>query len=183
MKNLKRFALAIAISAALTAPIATAQQRGTAERNLTRMEREVRHELVMLPYYNVFDNLAYKVDPSGVVTLYGAVTRPTLKDSAERVVKDVEGVSRVVNNIEVLPVSPSDDRIRIATYRRIYGYDSLQRYGLAAVPSIHIIVKNGDVTLEGVVDNEADKNMVGMQARSVPGVFSVKNNLQVEQSK
>jgi hyperosmotically inducible protein len=135
----------------------------------------------MLPYYDVFDNLAYKVD-GGTVTLYGQVTRPTLKDSAERVVKDIEGVERVENQIEVLPPSPTDDRIRIATYRAIYGHSALQRYGFGAVPPIHIIVKSGNITLEGVVDNEADKNIAGIQARSVPGVFSVTNNLQVVKS-
>ncbi len=179
MQRLGRFALGVAIAAALTAPVAApAQQRGLSEKGRARIEREVRHELVMLPYYDVFDNLAYKVD-GGNVTLYGQVTRPTLKDSAERVVKDIEGVERVDNQIEVLPPSPTDDRIRVATYRAIYGHSALQRYGLAAVPSIHIVVKNGHVTLEGVVDNEADKDIAGIQARGVPGVFSVTNNLQV----
>ncbi|HWR49839.1 MAG TPA: BON domain-containing protein [Bryobacteraceae bacterium] len=180
MQRLGQFALGIAIAAALTAPVqASAQERGISERGRARIEREVRHELVMLPYYDVFDNLAYKVD-GATVTLYGQVTRPTLKDSAERVVKDIEGVEKVDNQIEVLPPSPGDDRIRLATYRAIYGHSTLQRYGLAAVPPIHIIVKNGNVTLEGVVANEADKNIAGIQARGVSGVFSVTNNLQVE---
>jgi hyperosmotically inducible protein len=144
-----------------------------------RIAKEVRHELVMLPYYNVFDNLAYKVDGS-TVTLLGQVTRPTLKSDAERVVKCIEGVEKVVNNIEVLPVSPNDDRIRTAVYRAIYGHTALQRYGLQAVPPIHIIVNNGNVTLEGVVASEADKNIANIQANSIPGVFSVKNNLRVE---
>ena len=144
-----------------------------------RIAKEVRHELVMLPYYNVFDNLAYKVDGS-TVTLLGQVTRPTLKSDAGRVVKSIEGVEKVVNNIEVLPVSPNDDRIRTAVYRAIYGHTALNRYGLQAVPPIHIIVNNGNVTLEGVVANEADKNIANIQANGVPGVFSVKNNLRVE---
>src|SRR6267143_4673221 len=114
-----------------------------------RLVKEVRHELVMLPYYNVFDNLAFKVDGS-TVTLLGQVTRPTLKSDAERVVKSIEGVERVVNNIEVLPLSPNDDRLRLAVYRAIYGDTTLNRYGLQAVPPIHIIVKNGQVSLEGV---------------------------------
>jgi hyperosmotically inducible protein len=148
-------------------------------RGQQRMAREVRHELVMLPYYGVFDNLAFRVN-GDTVELYGQVTRPTLKSDAENVVKDVEGVTRVVNNIEVLPLSPQDDRIRLAAYRSIYGHPALNRYALAAVPSIHIIVKNGNVTLEGVAANEGDKNIANIQANSVPGVFSVTNNLQIE---
>jgi hyperosmotically inducible protein len=144
-----------------------------------RIIREVRHELVMLPYYGVFDNLGFQVDGSNV-TLLGQVTRPTLKSSAENVVKKIEGVEKVVNNIEVLPLSPNDDRIRLAAYRAIYGHTQLNRYALQAVPPIHIIVQNGNITLEGVVANEADKNVAGIQANGVSGAFSVKNNLQVE---
>lgn len=144
-----------------------------------RFVKEIRHELVMLPFYGVFDNLSYKVDGYNV-TLMGSVTRPTLKSSAENVVKDIEGVQNVTNNIEVLPVSPQDDRIRLATYRAIYGHNVLNRYALQAVPPIHIIVKNGNISLEGVVANEMDKNVAGVQARSVPGAFAVNNNLQVE---
>jgi hyperosmotically inducible protein len=141
--------------------------------------REVRHELLMLPYYGIFDNLAYRVD-GNTVTLFGEVSRPTLKSDAENVVKRIEGVDRVINNIEVLPVSPMDDRIRIATYRAIYGYGPLQRYAMGAVPPIHIIVKNGHVTLEGVVANKGDADIANIRANGVPGVFSVTNDLQVE---
>jgi len=144
-----------------------------------RLAREVRHELVMLPYYGVFDNLAYSIN-GATVTLTGQVSRPTLKSSAENVVKRIEGVERVVNQIEVLPLSSHDDNIRMATYRAIYGHTALNRYALRAVPPIHIIVKNGNVTLEGIVANEADKNIAGMQANGVSGVFSVTNNLHVE---
>ncbi len=144
-----------------------------------RLAREVRHELVMLPYYDVFDNLEFRVD-NGHVILSGQVVRPTLKSSAENVVKDIEGVEKLTNNIEVLPVSPNDDRIRVATYRAVYGHTSLQRYSVRSVPPIHIIVKNGNVTLEGVVANEGDKNIANIQANGVSGVFSVKNNLRVE---
>ena len=145
-----------------------------------RLLKEVRHELVTLPYYNVFDDLSYKVDGS-TVTLYGAVTRPTLKSDAENVVRRIEGVTQVVNNIEVLPLSPNDDRVRIAVYRAIYGSPSLaDRYGYRAVPSIHIIVKNGHVTLTGAVANQGDKNIANIQANGVGGVFSVTNNLVVE---
>jgi hyperosmotically inducible periplasmic protein len=146
----------------------------------SRIAQEVRHQLVMLPYYGVFDDLAFRVDGS-TVTLLGAVTRPTLKSDAENVVKRVEGVTQVVNNIEVLPLSPMDDQTRRAEYRAIYGDPALStRYGYRALPSIHIIVKNGNVTLEGVVANEADKNLVNIRANGVPNVFAVKNDLQVE---
>ncbi len=144
--------------------------------------KEVRHVLVMLPYYSVFDNLAYRVEGDKVM-LEGQVVRPTLKSDAEAVVKSIPGVATVVNNIEVLPPSPMDDQLRRTLYRVIYGEPALSRYSYSAVPSIHIIVKNGNVTLEGVVDNETDKNLAGLRANSVPNVFSVKNNLQVEGGK
>jgi hyperosmotically inducible protein len=143
-----------------------------------KLLKEVRHHLVMLPWYSVFDNLAYKVE-GDKVTLYGQVIRPTLKSDAEAAVKSIEGVASVVNDIEVLPLSPMDDQIRRAVFRAVYGDPGLSRYSVQAVPSIHIIVKNGNVTLEGVVDNEADKNLAGLRANGVPNVFSVKNNLVV----
>ena len=147
-----------------------------------RLEKEVRHELVMLPFYGVFDNFAFKVD-GYKVTLLGQVTRPTLKADAERVVKGIEGVESVENQIDVLPLSPNDDRIRLAVYRAIYNQTALNRYALRAVPTIHIIVRNGNVTLEGAVATEADKNIANMRANSVHGVFSVTNNLQVDKEK
>lgn len=140
--------------------------------------KEVRHELLLLPYYSVFDNLAFKVD-GDAVTLLGQVTRPTLKSDAESAVKSVEGVSQINNQIEVLPPSPGDDRLRMALFRVIYSAAPLQRYSFQNVPPIHIIVDMGHVTLEGVVDSESDKNVAGIQANSVPGVFSVTNNLRV----
>lgn len=146
-----------------------------------RIAKEVRHELVMLPYYSVFDNLAYRVDGTRV-TLFGQVTRPTLKSDAENVVKRVEGVTGVTNEIEVLPVSPNDSRLRVAVYRAIFSKPSLQRYEMGAIPPIHIIVKNGNVTLVGVVANDGDKNIAGLAANGVPGVFSVKNDLTVEKA-
>jgi hyperosmotically inducible protein len=157
------------------------ERRPPSERGQARLQKEVRHELVMLPYYDVFDNLAYKVD-GGTVTLFGQVTRPTLKSDAERSVKGIEGVERVDNRIEVLPLSPNDDQIRRAVYRAIYGTTGLDRYGLRAVPTIHIIVKNGHVTLEGAVANEGDKNLANIKANGVSGVFSVTNNLQVDRT-
>lgn len=166
-------------------PAAPAAGSGNADRTLgrgaspDRIAREVRHELVMLPYYGVFDNLAFRVD-AGTVTLLGQVTRPTLKSDAENVVKRIEGVDRVINEIQVLPLSPNDDRLRMQAYRTIYGDPALSRYALNAVPPIHILVDNGNVTLAGVVANEGDKNIAGIRANGVPGVFSVKNELQVE---
>jgi len=141
--------------------------------------REVHHELVMLPYYGVFDNLAFKVD-GRTVTLLGEVSRPTLKSDAENVVKKIEGVQRVDNQIKVLPLSPMDNRIRLAEYRAIYSEASLQKYALQAIPPIHIIVDNGKVTLVGVVMDKGDKNLAGIRANSVSGVFSVTNDLQIE---
>ena len=151
------------------------------QKSIDRIYKEVRHELVMLPYYGVFDNLAYKVDSDGTVTLLGQVSRPTLKSDAENAVKHIEGVEKVVNNIEVLPTSINDDRIRRAAYRAIYGNSVLSQYQLRAVPPIHIIVKNGNITLEGVVARQMDKQIAGIQANGVHGVFSVTNNLVVEE--
>jgi len=151
------------------------------QKSIDRIYKEVRHELVMLPYYGVFDNLAYKVDPDGTVTLLGQVARPTLKSDAENAVKRIEGVEKVVNNLEVLPTSGNDDQIRRATYRAIYGNSVLSQYQLRAVPPIHIIVKNGHVTLEGAVARQMDKQIAGMQANGVHGAFSVTNNLVVDE--
>ncbi len=157
---------------------ATAQE---SERMQDRITKQVRKELVMLPFYSVFDNFKYKVGPNGEVTLLGEVNRPTLKTDAERVVKRIEGVTNVTNNIEVLPLSPMDDRIRLATYRAIYGHSALRPLAIRAVPPIHIIVKNGNVSLEGVVNTKLESQVAETQARQVPGVFEVKNNLMVEQ--
>ncbi len=143
-----------------------------------RISREVLHELLMDPYYSVFDNLAFKVD-GRTVTLLGQVSQQVVKDDAVASVKKIEGVENVVDNIEVLPPSPNDDRIRRQLYRAIYGFDGLSRYSWGAIPSIHIIVKNGHATLVGLVDNDNDKNMAGIRAKGVPGVFSVQNDLEV----
>jgi hyperosmotically inducible protein len=150
-----------------------------ADAKLSNIERQVRHELVMLPYYGVFDNFTFRVDGSKV-TLMGEVTRPTLKTSAEKVVAQLEGVEKVDNRIKVLPVSPNDDRVRVAVYRAIYYHPSFTRYAIRSVPPIHIIVNNGDVALEGVVATKFDKDVANIQANGVSGVFSVTNNLRVE---
>jgi len=155
-----------------------AQQTPPSDRAVERIQKEVRHELLMLPYLGVFDNLAYKVDGYNV-TLLGQVTRPTLKSDAENVVKKIEGVEKVDNQIEVLPPSPMDDQLRRRLYRAIYGFPSLQKYSMGVQQPIRIIVKGGNVSLEGVVDNEADKNTAGIRAKTVSGVFGVTNNLQV----
>jgi hyperosmotically inducible periplasmic protein len=149
----------------------------------SKIAKEVRHQLVMLPYFGVFDDLAFQLN-GGTVTLLGAVTRPTLKSDAEHAVQRVDGVTQVINNIEVLPPSPMDDQIRRAAYRAIFGDPALSdRYGFRAVPSIHIIVKNGHITLEGVVANQADKNLAGIRANGIPNAFSVTNDLLVESDK
>jgi hyperosmotically inducible protein len=132
----------------------------------------------MLPYLDVFDNLSFNVD-EGTVTLTGQVTRPTLKGDAEKAVKRIEGVEKVDNQIEVLPLSPHDDRLRLSLYRAIYGFPSMNRYALPVIKPIRIIVKNGNVTLEGIVDNQADKSVANIRANGVHGVFSVTNNLRV----
>jgi len=147
-----------------------------------RITREVRHELLMLPYFGVFDYIAFKVDGE-TVTLLGQVVRPTLKSDSENVVKRIEGVEKVDNQIEVLPPSPMDDRLRLQLYHKIYAYAPLEKYALGVQKPIRIIVKSGRVTLEGVVDNENDKNLAGLRANGVSGIFSVTNNLQVVPSK
>lgn len=146
-----------------------------------KLVEKVRKELVTLPYFSVFDNLAYNY-ADGVVTLTGQVTRPTLKSDAGRVVARIAGVEQVVNNIEVLPLSGFDDRTRVAVYRAVYRQPGLDRLSFQAVPPIHIIVKNGNITLEGVVLNQGDKNRAFIAANGVANVFSVTNNLRVEKA-
>jgi len=182
-----KLASTAAILVTLAVPsMAIAQQQTPAVRASSHsddaIKREVRHELVMLPWYSVFDNLAYSVN-GYQVTLVGQVVRPSLKSDAEAAVKKIEGVESVDNQIEVLPPSPNDDQIRRAEFRAIYSQPSLQRYAEGAVPPIHIIVNNGHVSLEGAVATDADKDVANIQANTVPGVFSVTNNLTVESGK
>jgi len=179
-----RFGLLIVLASCLSlAPLSGVAQSGQQpSRSQDRVTKEVRHELLMLPYFGVFDSIAYKVD-GGTVTLLGQVVRPSLKSDAENAVKHIEGVDRVDNQIEVLPPSPMDDRLRLELFRAIYQFPALQKYELGVQKPIRIIVKNGHVTLEGVVDNEADKNLAGVRANGVPGIFSVTNNLQIGESK
>ena len=173
---LKGFLLSFVILVAVTstATAAMGQTNG-------RIVREVRHELVTLPYYGVFDWLQYEVRPNGEVVLRGQVVRPTTRSDAEGRVKEIDGVKSVTNQIETLPLSPNDDRLRVALYRQIYGFNSpLFRYAHQAVPSIHLIVNRGHATLKGVVANRGDANLAYIRARTVPGLFSVKNELTVE---
>ena len=171
-------AVVIATSAAVAAPAKAdpAAERTTYE----QLAKKVRKELVTLPWYGVFDNLAYEIDGS-TVKLYGQVVRPTTRTDAERRVRKLAGVERVENNIEVLPLSSFDDSIRVRAYRTLYNWDSpLFRYGRGTNPSIHIVVNRGHLTLEGVVANENDRRLAYVMANSVPGVFSVTNNLRAE---
>jgi hyperosmotically inducible protein len=158
-----------------------AQRDQPSAKSEDRISREVRHELLMLPYFGVFDNIGYKVE-GYTVTLVGQVVRPTTKSDAENAVKHIEGVEKVDNQIEVLPPSSMDDRLRVELFRAIYQYPALQKYELGVQKPIRIIVKNGRVTLEGVVDSDADKNLAGLRANGVSGTFSVTNNLQVVKS-
>lgn len=149
-----------------------------APRDLSPLENKVRHELVTLPYLTIFDDISFRVDGS-TVTLFGEVTKPILKSDAGNVVKRVEGVTRVDNEIEVLPLSPMDNSIRLREARAIFGYPALQRYGMGTMPAIRIIVKNGNVTLVGAVQSDMDKQLAYTRANGVPGVFAVNNELQV----
>lgn len=170
---------ASAVIILLSSILALGQNAQPSPKAEARIQKEVRHQILLLPYLGVFDNIEYQVNGYDV-TLLGQVTRPSLKSDAGSAVKSIEGVEKVDNQIEVLPASPSDDRLRIALFRAIYGYPALQRYALPVIKPIRILVKNGHVTLEGVVDSEADKNIAGIQANTVPGIFEVKNNLRVE---
>jgi hyperosmotically inducible protein len=179
MKTIKNKTIAIGGVLALVTSMAFSAFAGPRDGSVQPESEKVRKQLVTLPYYGVFDNLAFKVDGS-VVTLYGQVTRPTTRKDAQRRVARIEGVSSVVNNIEVLPLSSFDNQIRVRTYRAVFGKGSLYRYALGANPSIHIVVNRGNVTLEGIVSNKADSQIAYIAANGVPGVFSVTNNLRVQ---
>lgn len=177
-RRISQFTISIFAVLLLGIAPAVALAQGAQETN-PQLAKKVRHELVTLPYYGVFDNLAYSINGS-TVTLYGQVVRPTTKSDAGHRVKRIAGVTRVVNNIEVLPLSPFDDRIRAATYRSIARMGGLYRYLQGANPSLHIVVARGHVTLEGVVSHSGDRNLAYVAANQVPGVFSVRNNLRIE---
>src|SRR5215216_7912186 len=172
-------ALVVVASVAAAAPADQMGERAAFE----QLAKKVRKELVTLPWYGVFDNLEYAIDGS-TVTLSGQVVQPSTRKDAERRVQRLKGVERVVNNIEVLPLSGFDDSIRANTYRALFGWNSpLFRYGRGVNPSIHIVVSGGRVTLEGVVSNEGDRRMAYILANGVFGVFSVTNNLRNENAR
>ncbi|MCA1564458.1 MAG: BON domain-containing protein [Acidobacteria bacterium] len=184
MKTFKNSLAALALFVAVAASAATAVTASPLTESgqgfdAQQVSKRVRKELVTLPYYGVFDNLAYKVE-GDTVTLYGQVVRPSTRSDAERRVAKIKGVERVVNNIEVLPLSGFDDRIRAESYRAIFNTSSLYRYAMGSNPSLHIVVNRGHLTLEGVVGNRMDKQLAEFAARSIPGVFSVTNNLIAE---
>jgi hyperosmotically inducible protein len=186
MRCIKAMLLGLLFLSALGTVTLSAQQDMRSQKNNRNsddwLKKEVRHELMMIPNYTVFDNLAYSVNGSEV-TLSGQVVQPTIKSDAENAVKHIEGVEKVNDQVEVLPVSPLDDQTRRAEYRAIYSQDLLSRYGLGNLQSIHIIVKSGHVTLEGAVDTQQDKDAAALFAKTVPNVFSVENHLQVTGSK
>jgi hyperosmotically inducible protein len=180
MKSLRNLLIIAIAILGFTFGNAQAQSSVIAGKSSARgIERQVYKQIIKLPYYGVFDNIAYRVD-GDTVTLYGKVLRPTTRKSAERVVERIAGVEEVVNNIEVLPLSNFDDSIRLRTLRTLQNGGSLYRYFFGASPSVKIIVDRGNVALEGYVANRGDYNLMNILARGVPGVFSVKNNLIVE---
>jgi hyperosmotically inducible periplasmic protein len=181
MKAIRNFIIAITAIFAVAISTATAAPVASVDRELSQQQlmKKIRKELVTLPYYGVFDNLAYKVE-GNTVTLYGQVVRPSTRGDAERRVARIQGVERVINQIEVLPLSSFDDSLRVSTYRTLFRAGGLYRYAMGANPSIHIVVNRGHVTLEGVVANEGDRRLADVVVRGVPGVFSVTNNLRTE---
>jgi BON domain len=182
-RRLLLLAIMLTTIAAFTTPlVGSAFASGKPQKDArAHIIKEIRHELATLPYYGVFDWLEFEARPDNTVVLRGQVVRPTTKSDAEARVRDIEGVTKVVNEIEVLPLSPQDDRLRAALYRAIYDWDGpLFRYATQAVPSIHIIVNNGRAVLKGVVATKADSDLAYLKARGVPGLFDVKNELQVE---
>jgi hyperosmotically inducible periplasmic protein len=161
-------------------PYSFSQSKQDVKANQARLVKEVRHELVMLPNYSLFDNLEFQIAGVDTVILSGQVTRPILKSEAENAIRRMERVGKVVNNIEVLPLSPQDDRLRTVAYKAIYSKSGLERYAQQAVPPIHIIVKNGRITLAGAVASQMDKDLAGIAAQGISGTFGVTNNLAVE---
>ena len=175
---MKRTIQTIAVAAALALGTGAPMFAGTGNPPAQDLPSQVLHQLVMIPYYSVFDDLNFSVD-NGVVTLTGDVVNPVVRTDAEGSVKHIPGVTQVVNKINILPPSGMDNHIRAAEYRAIFGYSDMYRYAMGAIPSIHIIVDFGHVTLVGVVNTDADKNVANIRANSVPGVFSETNNLRV----
>ncbi len=144
------------------------------------LEKDVRHAINSLAYYGVFDDLGFTIGDNGVVTLTGEVMQYYVHNSAISAVRDVPGVTRVVDQIEVLPLSPFDNDIRIRAYNAIFGYPALSRYALNSRPPIHIVVKRGNITLAGVVNNELDRKLAFTRLRSLPGALSITNDLRLD---
>ncbi len=174
----RKIANLLALAVAGAALLAASTAAPNAPRTHERLEKEVRKELITLPFLSIFDNLSYRIEGE-TAYLSGQTIRPVLKSDAAHRVRSLEGITNVVNEIEVLPLSPFDDRLRLLLARTIYGQPALQRYALGANPSIRIIVRNGNVTLEGVVDREMDKTIAGLRANTVDNVFEVINNLRI----
>jgi len=179
MKNMKTKLAVLVVVVALAASTALAAEPTGSETENARLMKRIRKELVTLPFYGVFDNLSFKL-VGDTVTLYGQAVRSSTRRDAERRVAKIEGVERVINDVELLPLSRFDDSIRRRTYRAIFRSAGLYRYALGADPSLHIIVNRGHVTLEGVVANKTDSKLAYLAANQVSGVFSVTNNLRVE---
>lgn len=176
LRFVRTSSLGLALALAL---LPAASAASTSYQSELATAEKVRKQIVKLPFYSIFDHITFRLD-DGVVMLDGSVYRPSLRKSAERVALNVEGVNRVVNNIEILPTSFHDDRIRLAVVRSIFTNSVLDRYAMQSNPPIHVIVRNGDVTLEGVVNREMERNVAGIVANGVPGVFSVTNNLRLD---
>ena len=180
MNTFKRRLIAVVMALALAASVAVAAPGNAGASGSDEVvAKQIRKKLVTLPYYGVFDNLGFEIEGS-TVTLYGQVVRASTRKDAERRVSKIEGVERVINNIEVLPLSGFDDRIRARTLRAVARTGGLFRYFQGVNPSIHIIVKGGRITLEGVVSSKSDSQLAYLAARGVPESFSVTNNLRVE---
>ena len=175
-RQIRKMVMTVTVAGAMLLPAATTSENTPKAQE--RLQKEVRRELITLPFLGIFDNLSYQIE-GDTVTLTGQTVRPVLKSDAGNRLRGIEGIAKVVNEMEVLPLSPFDDRLRLLVAQNVYGQSALNRYALGANPSIRIIVKNGNVTLEGVVDREMDKNIAFIQANGVAGVFSVTNNLRV----
>lgn len=177
-KKMKRWTQTIALGAALLVA-SSVNSWAMSQADHARVAEQVRKEIVKLPYYSIFDNVQFQLN-DGALELSGVVYRPVMKKMIERVTERVEGVNSVTNNLEILPLSNYDDRIRVALARQLFGHQVFTRLAMQAVPPVHIVVKNGNVTLEGVVHSELQKNVAFHVANGIHGVFSVTNNLRTE---
>jgi hyperosmotically inducible protein len=178
-KNMKKTALLAFLMFLAASAFTSVGAPGQAAVSISELEKSVLTALWKLPHYGVFDSLAFKIEGS-TVTLIGQVLMPITKEDAARRVKQIQGIQNVVNNIEVLPLSENDDSIRIRAYRAIFGTADLYRYAMGADPTIHIIVKNGRIMLEGVVSSKQDVDLALLAARGIPGIFGASSNLKIQ---